>query len=420
MNNDGRILICGGNELNGSVCVNGSKNAILPLLSTTLLAEGTHTFTNVPDISDVGGFLEVLQCYGLKFFWDKSKKKITVINEGVNEEDVPPDIAKKTRVSVIALGPLLSVRGHVKLPYPGGCGIGNRPIDLHLKAMSKMGASIFISNNYIHATCKESRGAVIDFILNTVTGTQNVISAAVLSKGTTTLTNAALEPEIVDQINYLIKMGAKIRGKGSRILVIDGVSKLKASTYRVMPDRVEAATLAIAIAGVGGNVVVKNLDPAYIQSVLLRLEACGVHVERGKDFFKIKSAGQFDASNITTLPYPRFPTDAQAQFMAIMCKAKGVSIIEETIFENRFQQVPELQRMGADITVKGSIAVVRGGKSLSGAEVGSTDIRAAASLIIAGLMAEGETVVNNLHYLDRGYDQLDVKFKSLGADIIRE
>jgi len=318
------------------------------------------------------------------------------------------------------LGPLLSVRGHIKLPYPGGCGIGNRPIDLHIQAMSKMGANVFISNNYIHATAERLVGTDINLTLNTVTGTQNIISAAVLTDGITTINNAAIEPEITDQINYLIKMGADIKGAGTRALTIRGVRSLRASRHKVIPDRIEAATFMVAAAAVGGSVELKNVVPEHVSSVHIRLQAAGATIVNGKDAIEVYSDGDLTPVCITTLPYPGFPTDIQAQFMAAMCRAKGISIIEETIFENRFHHVKEFNFLGAQIYQQNSsIVIIDGVGKLCGATVSATDIRAGAALIIAGLMAEGETIIKEVHYIDRGYERIEEKFKLLGADINR-
>jgi len=414
------FIIEGGNQLNGTVHIDGAKNSILPILCTTILAEGDYIFGNVPDLTDVQNLLRTLSYFGITYSFEKHNNILFLSNPGINDEDAPQKVVQKTRMSIMTLGSLLTTRGHAKLSFPGGCAIGTRPVDFHVEALRKMGADILLTDTYIHAHCEGLKGAEIKFLHSTVTGTQNIINAAVRAEGETVIYNAAMEPEIGDQINLLLKMGAKIDGRGTGTLVIEGVKYLAPANWRIIGDRIEAATFAIAVAGTGGEVELKGVNPDHIESILLMLMACGAEIEIKDRSIVVKSSGRLDSTGITTLPFPRFPTDAQAQFMAIMCKAAGISIIEETIFENRFQQVEEFQKMGANITTKGRVATIRGVGELKGATVSATDIRACSALVIAGLIAEGETEVRNLKYLDRGYSKFEEKLTNLGANIKRK
>ena len=413
-----RMLIDGGVTLNGKVKVSGAKNSILPLLFSTLLAKGKHRFTNVPKLADVDSALKLLQELGASYSWEGNS--LEVVTNDLTSNEAHYDIVRKMRASILCMGPLLARTGSASVSLPGGCAIGSRPIDLHLEAFQEMGASIENKSGYIIATAKPLKGANILFDITTVGGTENVMMAAVLAEGSTTIENAAKEPEIIDLAEYLNKMGANVVGAGTGVISITGVKELKPATHEVVPDRIEAGTLLIAGAITGGDVEVLDCRPKDIETLIHKLRESGFKVDEGEDWVRVFPNKSWKAVDITTAAHPGFPTDLQAQFMALMTVAQGTSVISETIFENRFMHVQELARLGADIQPKSRVAVVRGKKNLTAAPVMATDLRASASLILAGLIAKGTTEVLRIYHLDRGYEKLEVKLSSLGAKIRRE
>ena len=412
------IIINGGKPLTGSVVTSGAKNAALPLLFASLLAEGEHRFDNVPFLKDIEStelLLNHLNCETRRV-----GSQLRVIVKKPESLIAPYDIVRKMRASILCLGPLLARYGEVKVSLPGGCAIGSRPINLHLEPLRQMGAEIEIENGYVHATAKKLLGDRIVFDFATVGGTENIMMAASLCRGTTVLENVAKEPEIVDLAHCLRSMGAKIEGEGSSVITIEGVDELKPARHRVIPDRIEAGTLLLAGAITGGDVKVLQCVPKDLDSLISKLTDCGFEGETGSDWIRVKPCDRWVAVDVDTAPHPGFPTDLQAQFMALMTQAQGTSVITERIFENRFMHVQELARMGANITPKSQVSVVRGEKGgLSGAPVMATDLRASACLILAGLATNGETIVNRIYHLDRGYEKLEVKLQSLGARIKR-
>lgn len=412
------ITINGGTALNGTVATSGAKNAALPLLFASLLAEGEHTFENVPRLNDIDStelLLNHLNC--------ETHRSGTQLKVNVSKPEslvAPYDIVRKMRASILCLGPLLARYGDAMVSLPGGCAIGSRPINLHIEPLRQLGAEIEIENGYVHARADRLVGDRIVFDFATVGGTENIMMAATLCRGTTVLENVAKEPEIVDLAQCLRGMGAQITGEGSSVITIDGVDELKPARHRVIPDRIEAGTLLIAGAITGGDVKVTDCVPEDFDSLINKLVDCGFQIETGSDWVRVKPCHKWQATDVDTAPHPGFPTDLQAQFMALMTQANGTSVITERIFENRFMHVQELARMGANITPKSQVAIVRGSKGgLSGAPVMATDLRASASLILAGLATEGETVVSRIYHLDRGYEKLEAKLQGLGARIER-
>ena len=412
------MIIKGGTRLNGSVATSGAKNAALPLLFASLLAEGEHVFENVPRLKDIDSTELLLNHLNCETSRDGTRMKVVVKRP---EEIVAPyDIVRKMRASILCLGPLLARYGEAKVSLPGGCAIGSRPINLHIEPLRQLGAEIAIENGYVIATAKRLTGDRIVFDFATVGGTENIMMAASLCRGTTILENVAKEPEIVDLAQCLRGMGAKIEGEGSSVITIEGVDELKPARHTVIPDRIEAGTLLIAGAITGGDVKVTNCVPKDIDSLLNKLVDCGFDIETGSDWVRVRPCRQWSAVDVDTAPHPGFPTDLQAQFMALMTQADGTSVITERIFENRFMHVQELARMGANITPKSQVAVVRGKRGgLSSAPVMATDLRASASLILAALAIDGETTVSRIYHLDRGYEKLEVKLQGLGAQIER-
>ncbi len=412
------IIIKGGKPLTGSVVTSGAKNAALPLLFASLLAEGEHSFDNVPFLKDIEStelLLNHLNCETRRV-----GSQLKVLVKKPESLVAPYDIVRKMRASILCLGPLLARYGEAKVSLPGGCAIGSRPINLHIEPLRQLGAEIEIENGYVHATAKKLLGDRIVFDFATVGGTENIMMAACLCRGTTVLENVAKEPEIVDLARCLRGMGAKIEGEGSSVITIEGVDELKPARHRVIPDRIEAGTLLLAGAITGGDVKVLQCVPKDLDSLINKLADCGFEVETGSDWVRVKPCDRWVAVDVDTAPHPGFPTDLQAQFMALMTQAEGTSVITERIFENRFMHVQELARMGANITPKSQVSVVRGEKGgLSGAPVMATDLRASACLILAGLATNGETIVNRIYHLDRGYEKLEVKLQSLGAQIER-
>ena len=412
------MIIKGGTPLSGTVATSGAKNAALPLLFATLLAEGEHSFENVPFLKDIDSTELLLNHLNCKTYRDGAQFKV-IVNRP--ESIIAPyDIVRKMRASILCLGPLLARYGEAKVSLPGGCAIGSRPINLHIEPLRQLGAQIEIENGYVIARSEGLKGDRIVFDFATVGGTENIMMAACLASGTTILENVAKEPEIVDLAQCLRGMGAKIEGEGSSVITIEGVDELKPANHRVIPDRIEAGTLLIAGAITGGDVKVTNCVPKDVDSLVNKLIDCGFEIETGSDWVRVKPCTRWSAVDVDTAPHPGFPTDLQAQFMALMTQASGTSVITERIFENRFMHVQELARMGANITPKSQVSVVRGEKGgLSGAPVMATDLRASASLILAGLATEGETVVSRIYHLDRGYENLEAKLQGLGARIER-
>lgn len=412
------IVIQGGKALNGTVATSGAKNAALPLLFSTLLAEGEHHFENVPQLMDIDSTELLLNHLNAETSRDGNSMTVNV--KRPESLIAPYDIVRKMRASILCLGPLLSRYGQAKVSLPGGCAIGSRPINLHIEPLQQLGAKIEIENGYVIAEAKRLKGDRIVFDFATVGGTENIMMAASLAKGTTVLENVAKEPEIVDLANCLRKMGAKIEGDGSSVITIEGVDELKPVNHRVIPDRIEAGTLLLAGAITGGDVKVTDCVPSDLEALLHKLHDCGFKLETGSDWIRVKPLKKWKAVDVDTAPHPGFPTDLQAQFMALMTQANGTSVITERIFENRFMHVQELARMGANITPKSQVSIVRGEKGgLSSAPVMATDLRASACLILAALATEGETTVSRIYHLDRGYENLEKKLANLGANIER-
>jgi len=412
------ITVTAGYVLNGSVTTSGAKNAALPILFSSLLADGEHVFSNVPDLMDIDSTELLLRHLNCDFQRDGDTVRVTTTPPA--EFVAPYDIVRKMRASILALGPLLSRYGEAKVSLPGGCAIGSRPINLHVEPLRQLGAEIEISNGYVVARTDRLQGKRILFESTTVGGTENILMAATLAEGTTILENAAKEPEVVDLARYLVSMGAKIEGIGTSIITIEGVDELHASEHRIIPDRIEAGTLLIAGAITGGDVTVSNCVPSDIQSLIDKMRESGFQIEKGDDFVRVLPCDEWHGVDISTAPHPGFATDLQAQFMVLMTQASGTSVITEGIFENRFMHVQELVRLGADITLQTQVAVVRGEPGgLGAAPVMATDLRASACLVIAGLVAKGETQVNRIYHLDRGYEKLEEKLAGLGANIER-
>lgn len=415
-----KLIINGGKTLHGEVIISGAKNAALPIMAATLLATDNVTISNVPHLRDVTTMMELLGQMGTQLIVDE-KMNVQVDASNVNELVVPYDLVKTMRASILVLGPMLARFGQADVSLPGGCAIGTRPVDLHLKALKSMGAEISVKNGFIKARCKgrlQGRALVFDTI--TVTGTENIMMAAALAEGKTVIKNAAREPEVVDLANFLNQMGAKIEGAGTHTMEIHGVESLSGGSYAVMPDRIEAGTYLAAAAITRGQVTIRRVRPDNLLSLLCKFEEAGAHLTLGEDWISLDMQGaRAQAVNISTAPYPGFATDMQAQFMALNCVAEGTSSVIERIFENRFMHVQELQRMGAQIGLNGNTAMITGVERLLGAPVMATDLRASASLILAGLAAEGETHVERIYHVDRGYERIEEKLSMLGADIRR-
>ncbi len=414
-----KIVIEGGIPLKGVVYVSGAKNSALPVMAACLLTGGVHRLFNLPKLKDVDTMRQLMERLGVKF--SEEKGVLFVDSTEIISTEAPYELVKKMRASILLLGPLLARKGRAKISLPGGCAIGARPVNLHLSALSAMGAEITLEHGYINARAEKLKGADIFFDIPTVTGTENAMMAAVLAEGKTILRNSAKEPEVVDLANMLKKMGAQIEGEGTDTIVIHGVKELKPASHRIIPDRIETGTLMIAAAMTKGEVEIRGCIPEHLTALIERMEKAGVEIKTKEDAIYVKGPERIRSVNIKTMPFPGFPTDLQAQFMAMMCIADGYSVIKETIFENRFIHVGELRRMGAEIEVNGSQAIVKGKRHLYAAPVSATDIRASASLILAGLVAVGgRTEVYRIYHLDRGYEALEKKFSSLGARIWRE
>jgi UDP-N-acetylglucosamine 1-carboxyvinyltransferase len=414
-----KIVINGGQPLNGDVWISGAKNAVLPILASTLLADGPVTISNVPHLHDVTTTMELLGQMGVELVIDE-RMKIHVDPRPAKNYFAPYDLVKTMRASILVLGPLVARFGEAVVSLPGGCAIGSRPVDLHLRGLQALGAEVSVENGYIKARAKRLKGARINMDLVTVTGTENLMMAAALAQGTTIIENAAQEPEVVDLANCLNAMGAKIEGAGTATLVIEGVERLSGTSYEVLPDRIETGTFLVAGAITGGKVMAKHARPKTLDAVLSKLEDAGAHINTGDDWIELDMGGRRPkAVNVTTAPYPAFPTDMQAQFTALNCVAEGVGIITETVFENRFMHALELQRLGADIQLEGNSAIIKGVAKMSGAPMMATDLRASASLVLAGLVAKGDTMIDRIYHIDRGYENIEEKLGGLGAHIRR-
>jgi len=408
-----KLVIRGGKRLKGEVEISGAKNAALPIVAASLLASGTSMVSRVPNLKDVLTIGQLIRHLGAEFSHEDNK---TVINtERIRIFEAPYELVRTMRASILVLGPLVAKFGKAKVSLPGGCAIGARPINLHLMGFEKMGAKIELESGYVMAKAKRLKGASVYFDIPTVTGTENLMMAATLAKGMTLLENAAREPEVVDLANALISMGAKIKGAGESVIEIEGVDELRPLNYSVIPDRIETGTFMTFAGITGGNIIIKGCKLEHLDAPIIKLKEAGLVFEHKTEGIRVIGPSRPKATDIKTMPYPGFPTDMQAQFMALMSMAEGTSMIKETIFENRFMHVAELKRMGADITVEGSTATVKGVSRLKGAPLMATDLRASASLIVAALAAEGETVIHRIYHLERGYEKMEEKLLRLGA-----
>jgi UDP-N-acetylglucosamine 1-carboxyvinyltransferase len=412
------FLIRGGNPLRGQVKVSGAKNAALPIVCASLLTHDPLTIRNVPRLRDINTALRLLGSMGVQTYW-LGEDELALRAEHIAEPIASYDLVKTMRASIVVLGPLLTRFGEAIVSLPGGCAIGQRPVDQHIKGLQAMGAEITIEKGYIHAKAKRLKGTRIVTDMVTVTGTENLMMAATLAEGTTVIENAAREPEVVDLAHLLQAMGAQIEGIGTDHLIIHGVERLHRAEYTVMADRIEAGTFLCAVAACGGEVVLEGVAPNSMDATLDKLREAGLQLEVGDKHIRATMSGRPKAVNARTAPYPGYATDMQAQLMAMNTVASGTAVVTETIFENRFMHVQELVRLGADIEVEGNAAVIRGVNGLSGAAVMATDLRASAGLVIAGLVAQGETIIDRIYHLDRGYEKMEAKLKALGADVNR-
>ncbi|TAJ32158.1 MAG: UDP-N-acetylglucosamine 1-carboxyvinyltransferase [Nitrospirae bacterium] len=412
-----RIVLTGGNKLDGTVRISGAKNAALPILASAILGGGECLLSNVPGVVDVVTMGKLLGILGASVKTEEGRVAISA--DQIHSTEAPYDLVRTMRASVLVLGPLVARWGEAIVSLPGGCAIGTRPVNLHLAGLARLGAEVAIEHGYIRAKARRLRGARIALELPTVTGTENLMMAACLAEGTTVIENAAKEPEIGDLAAFLVKRGAKISGAGTDLITVEGVRALHGADHEVIPDRIEAGTYLAAGAITGGEVNVERCRPAHLEAVIAKLRETGATVTEGKDSIRLKASGRPRAVDAKTFVYPGFPTDMQAQMMALMCVAEGTSVITETVFEGRFTHVPELQRMGADIKVEGNQAVVKGTENITGAPVMASDLRASAGLILAGLAAEGITEVSRVYHLDRGYEKIEQKLGGLGATIKR-
>jgi len=414
-----RLEITGGERLSGEIRISGAKNAALPILAAALLAEGPVLLENVPHLNDVTTTVKLLRHMGVEIiFHDGTHLEIDAAN--ISEFLAPYELVKTMRASILVLGPLLSRFGRADVSLPGGCAIGARPVNLHVAGLQAMGAEIAIDNGYIRARAERLHGARLILDTVTVTGTENLMMAAVLAKGETLIENAAREPEVVDLADFLCLMGAQIEGAGTDSISIQGVDSLQGTSYSVMPDRIESGTYLVAAAITGGRIRIKRTRPGHLDAVLMKLEEAGADIQRGPDWIELDMGGRRPAAvDMRTAPYPAFPTDMQAQFCALNAVADGTGTVIETVFENRFMHAQELQRMGAELSVEGNTAIIRGVERLAGAPVMATDLRASASLVLAGLVADGVTVVDRIYHIDRGYECIEEKLCQLGAEIRR-
>lgn len=413
-----KLIIQGGKPLHGEITISGAKNAALPVLCAALLTRESLKISNVPALQDITTMLSLLKQMGTSITAHDSSE-VALSADKLTNLVAPYEMVKTMRAAILVLGPLLARAGEANISLPGGCAIGLRPVDQHIKGLQAMGAEISIKHGYIHAVAKKLHGARIVFDIVTVTGTENLMMAATLADGTTILENAAREPEIVDLANCLTAMGAKIHGAGSDIITIEGVPSLHGAEHTVMPDRIETGTFLVAATASGGEIHLKNTHSHLLDAVLDKLTEAGAHIDSGENWIHLKMSAKPKSVNLRTAPYPAFPTDMQAQFMSLNCIASGTAIITETIFENRLMHVQELKRMNANIEVEGNAAIVYGISQLDGAHVMATDLRASASLVIAGLIAQGETVIDRIYHLDRGYENIEGKLSALGAQICR-
>src|SRR5574340_274142 len=412
-----KLAIQGGIPLHGEVRISGAKNAALPILCAGLLTGEPLQLANVPDLNDVATMRKLLQQMGMAIEIDGGQ--VTLSGAHLDKLEAPYDLVKTMRAAILVLGPLVARFGEARVSLPGGCAIGSRPVDLHIKGLQAMGAEIHIEHGYIHATAKRLKGARIFFDIVSVTGTENLMMAAALADGVTVLENAAREPEVVDLANCLRAMGAQISGDGTDNITITDVEKLHGATHRIMPDRIESGTFLVAAAATGGSITLRETRADILETVLEKLTEAGAQIKVEGDAIHLDMNGRPKAVNVRTAPHPAFPTDMQAQFMALNCIAEGSAMVVETIFENRFMHVQELRRLGASIDVEGNTSVVRGVDHLEGATVMATDLRASACLVIAGLVAPGETVIDRIYHLDRGYEHIESKLSQLGANIRR-
>jgi UDP-N-acetylglucosamine 1-carboxyvinyltransferase len=412
-----QLKIIGGNRLDGDIVISGAKNAALPILCAGLLTAGDLELTNVPRLHDVKTMLKLLAKTGLKV--DQDDERVTLNGGAIDTLEAPYELVKTMRASILVLGPLLARFGEAKVSLPGGCAIGSRPVDQHIKGLEALGAEITIEGGYIYAKCKKLKGARIHTDMITVTGTENLLMAATLAEGETVLENAAREPEVTDLAHLLVKMGAKIEGIGTDRLVIQGVAELHGASHAVISDRIEAATFLCAVAATGGDILLKNTRTDIFDVAIDKLREIGVVLTSGPDWIRAQMGGRPKPVSFRTTEYPGFPTDMQAQFMAVNTIASGTSRVTETIFENRFMHVQEMNRLGASIQTEGNTAFIKGVEHLVGAPVMATDLRASASLVIAAMAARGETIIDRIYHLDRGYDRMEVKLSAVGANIVR-
>ncbi len=412
-----KILITGGKRLEGEVDISGAKNSALPIITSAILSKEDCILNNVPFLNDIKTMKKLMESMGAHIRPDGYTFNINT--KDMKSCEAPYELVKTMRASVVVLGPLVARFGEARVSLPGGCAIGARPINLHLAGLQKMGAEVEIKHGYVEVRAKRLKGARIYFDISTVTGTENLMMAAALADGVSELKNAACEPEVVDLANYLNMRGARISGAGTDTIVIEGVSEIRGGQYDIMPDRIETGTYVIAGAITRGDVTVRKCIPGNLEAVISKLRAAGVKIETGSDTIRVVADNGLSAVDVRTMPYPGFPTDMQAQIMSLMAVSKGLSVITETIFENRFTHVPELHRMGANIKLQGNYAIVEGVQKLSGAPVMATDLRASASLILAGLVAEGQTEISRIYHLDRGYERIEEKLSKLGAEIVR-
>ena len=412
-----RLSIQGGNRLNGEVRISGAKNAALPILCAGLLTSELLQLGNVPDLNDVATMRKLLQQMGVAI--EVNGNQVALSAAHIDKLEAPYDMVKTMRAAILVLGPLVARFGEARVSLPGGCAIGSRPVDLHIKGLQAMGAEIHIEHGYIHAKARRLKGARIFFDLVSVTGTENLMMAATLADGVTELENAAREPEVVDLANCLIAMGARIEGAGSDTITITGVDRLHGAAHRIMPDRIESGTFLVAATAAGGNITLTDARADILDNVLEKLQEAGAIIDVSDSTINLQMSKRPRAVNVRTAPYPAFPTDMQAQFMALNCIAEGSAMVVETIFENRFMHVQELRRLGAQIDIEGNTAVVKGCAQLEGAAIMATDLRASACLVIAGLVAQGETVIDRIYHLDRGYEHIETKLSALGAQICR-
>jgi UDP-N-acetylglucosamine 1-carboxyvinyltransferase len=414
-----KIVIEGGCPLHGEIAISGAKNAALPLITATLLAPGWHTLHNVPDLRDTRTILALLASLGAQ--WERQGSTVRINTEKIGNFEASYDLVKTMRASVLVLGPLLARLGRARVSLPGGCAIGARPIDLHVQALTKMGVNFALEAGYVDGSVKgRLTGGSVYFDITTVTGTENILMAAALAKGTTVIKNAAREPEVGNLVDMLAAMGARIKGRGTDCLEVEGVKKLRPATgVTIISDRIETGTYLMAVGAAGGEAKITNCDPSLLPSLFEKLRVAGVEIEEGRDWIRVGRTRPLRSIDIKTMPFPGFPTDLQAQIMALMTMSEGLSVITETIFENRFMHVAELRRMGANIRVDGHSAIVKGNGRLLGAPVMATDLRASASLVVAALAAEGTTEISRVYHLDRGYEDMEGKLTRLGATIRR-